>query len=210
MDPPFWSPGLDGQFETYSVCSHFPNPRHALYFLRHVAYITKNLMVQRGWYTSLLQEIDPSETPGLAGEHDREGTPRFIRRHYNKDSVSISLCLRKPKNPAKFLPLKEIVRIMVHELAHFDFGPSHFLGFYLMNYHLLRQLRWDVERGLLRGYVKMEHIPKSVAGFEEITRNVCSDIKDDLIAFPFFLCRGMERSRRAQVWIEDGGSVGRL
>ena len=86
-----------------------PRPYEALKLLQKVASVVEPIMRSHNWYVGSLQEFFPSED-GLLGDNFNRGERIRVR-------------LRDPDDIKQFLPLEEVVDIMLHELSHIVYGP---------------------------------------------------------------------------------------
>jgi hypothetical protein len=134
---------LDGEFEGYQTLDGLPLENYALTLLRRCAYLVGPIMRRHGWAAPLLSEIYLDKHPNLAGYHKSWLSPT------KRIPMEIALRLREPENMHKFIPIDEIMQIMLHELTHFE-NVDHDLSFYTSNARLLAELRDDVSKGRLR------------------------------------------------------------
>ena len=90
--------------------------------------------------------------------------------------MEIALRLREPENMHKFIPIDEIMQIMLHELTHFE-NVDHDLSFYTSNARLLAELRDDVSKGRLR--LMGKEIPAVIRDVLDIRQHLThEDIKN--------------------------------
>ena len=131
---------LDGCFSSYETLPNLPHRDYALYLLRRCAYIVSPIMARHGWTVTLLFELSPaSSCHGI----------RYFRTTYRRNRfghitskkvvpMNISLRLRDSRDPSLFKPTYDLVRTLLHELAHLEFG-KHCVGFYNFNAVLLKE-----------------------------------------------------------------------
>ncbi|RAR09831.1 wlm-domain-containing protein [Stemphylium lycopersici] len=170
-------PGLDGHISTYYTLDHYPNAGYALHRLREVAYIIAPIVARHAWHIPILRELSPySSCLGKNQLKRLRTTNRFGVTTTEVVPVHIELRLRDHRDPAAFIPMRSLLRTMLHELAHFEYG-RHFPGFYRFNRVLLEELVRDVEKGELRGWVKRERVPVETAGLDEIMDTMIEDVK---------------------------------
>lgn len=110
-----------------------PQEAEALQRLRKVASLVKPIMKQRGWKVGILAEFWPSER-NLYGTNCNSGQ-------------IISLRLRHGNDERLFLPIEEVVDVMLHELCHIV-QHNHEQPFHT----LWNQLRNEFELLLRKGY----------------------------------------------------------
>jgi hypothetical protein len=175
--------GLDGRFASYETLDTFPHRREALRLLRRCAYIVKHIMRRHNWKCPVLMELPPSSDcygkclVSKVHTTDRHGVKSIVRA-----PEEVMLLLRDPHKPHKFFAMDDLIRTMLHELAHF-MHDDHFLGFYRFNITLLQELEHDVGKGRLYRKVDSSEIPEEVADGEEIRRSMMRDLKKNVKDF---------------------------
>lgn len=144
---------FDGQFLRFRVCTHLLDHEHGLLLLRRAFYATKFIISRRGWRSPRLEELDPAEAKVLLAYHKKTWEPDVISQPGHGGSVRIAILLRNKENMPKFLPFQDILKLMLHKLAHFYPGYDHYLRLWCTNYRLLRELKQDAAIERLYRYV---------------------------------------------------------
>ncbi|KAF2844776.1 hypothetical protein T440DRAFT_547106 [Plenodomus tracheiphilus IPT5] len=173
--------GMDGEFGMYKTIHGFPLEPKALSRLRRCAFIVAPIMRRHGWQMPILAELHPSDSC--------LGKSYFIRRTYHgkfRNEVTLipremRLRLRRPYDPATLISMKELIRTVLHELAHFS-HRSHFFSFYRFNATLLAELDYDVREGCHRKKVGRSEIPPQIASREEMRDTMIRDAGNKIIS----------------------------
>jgi hypothetical protein len=104
---------LDGEFGIYETLSDLPHNTKAVKLLRTLAAIVRPHMRRYNVHVPYFTKLHP-EGRNL-GLNEYNGCMDDYSRY---DTHAISLCLRNRVDPAKFLPLEELLSTLCHELAH--------------------------------------------------------------------------------------------
>lgn len=169
--------GLDSSFYSYTTLDGLPHRSYALYLLRRCAYIVGPIMRRHGWTVPMLHELSQySSCHGKSLTQKQYGIDRYGKTTTEIIPLNIQLRLRDDRDPRRFVHMNDLVRTMLHELAHFAHA-RHFVGFYKLNAALLNELVKDVETGELRRRVDWRDVPIRIARLEEIVYTMTRDLK---------------------------------
>jgi hypothetical protein len=185
-------PRFDGHFTSYETLD-LPHWRVALQFLRRVAYIVGPIMARRGWTVPLLSEL-PASSSCYGICHTKAIITHYGRFRIPEKTivpVRIELRLRTCDSPTRFAHPYSVVRTLLHELAHLEYG-HHLVGFYRFNKLLLDELVRDVERNKGGRDVGFREVPGAIADRREILSTMIGDLKT---CFKEFLGVGEKRER---------------
>ncbi|KAH9874739.1 hypothetical protein IAQ61_003929 [Plenodomus lingam] len=174
--------GLDGEFSLYKTLSGFPLQHKALTRLRRCAFIVGPIMRRRGWQMPILSELLPFDDCLGKTYFTRHIRYRTLRNEVTLIPQEMRLRLRYPNDPGSILPMKQIMRTVLHELAHFH-HRNHFFSFYRFNAVLLAELECDVREGCHREKVGWREIPSMVASCEEMRNSMIRDAGEKIRAF---------------------------
>jgi hypothetical protein len=172
-------PNLDGAFSSYETLPDLPYRAHALQLLRRCAYIVRPIMQRHGWAVPLLSELPSSSScHGISYFKTTYTRNRFgCKTSKVVVPVCISLRLRDRHDPTAFVRTYDLVRTLLHELAHYRFS-NHFVSFYTFNKVLLRELVSDVHRNEERRDVGFREVPGNIASVREMLWTMKEDLKD--------------------------------
>jgi hypothetical protein len=166
--------GADGEFNAYRTLDNLPNEEKVLNILRYCAYIVGPIMRRHSWSIPMLCEL-----PADSGKHGsitqirRVGTTPRIGFKITGDRKEeytptvVSLQVRSPDQPGKFVAIDFVVQTLLHELAHIGSRGSHGVSFYRRNAKLLEELKKDWLQGRLE-HVRRRDVPEYFAYLEEI------------------------------------------
>ena len=134
-------------------------------------------MRRHGWTVPMLHELSQySSCHGKSLTQKQYGIDRYGKTTTEIIPLNIQLRLRDDHDPRRFVHTNDLIKTMLHELAHFAHG-RHFLGFYKFNAALLSELVKDVESGELHRRVDWRDVPIRIARTEEIVYTMARDLK---------------------------------
>lgn len=160
----------------YITLGGFPLEDKALERLRRCAFIVAPIMRRHGWQMPILSELIPSDSCLGKSFFTRRTLYGRLRNQVSMMPREMHLRLRHPKYPAAILPIKQIMRTVLHELAHFA-HRSHFWSFYRFNAMLLAELEYDVGVGCHVSGVSWREVPVQIASEEEMRASMMRDAK---------------------------------
>lgn len=84
------------------------------------------------------------------------------------EATAVSLQVRSRHRPGEFVAIHSIVQTLLHELAHIAINCHHDMAFYGRNAKLLKELKKDWSKGLLK-HMRGQHVPEEFANHSEIS-----------------------------------------
>jgi hypothetical protein len=153
-------PGMNGEVDTYTTQDTISadNDAVALEVLRMCAHAVQPIMQRRGWHIKAFHELPfVTDDRGFLDISKFTNTSTGEVRYVHEMSVQ----LRFGKHSDRLISLKEILRVLCHELAHIEHG-DHLVGFFRLNAKLMAELNDDFKEGKVVGW-KERQIPERLA-----------------------------------------------
>jgi hypothetical protein len=153
-------PGLDGEVDTYTTQDtiNVKNETIALDVLRMCAHTVQPIMQRRGWHIKAFHELPfVSDDRGFLITSSVTTSTTSEVRYVHEMSVQ----LRFGKHGDRLISMKEILRVVCHDLAHIEHG-DHLVGFFRLNARLVAELNDNFKSGKVVGW-EARQIPEHLA-----------------------------------------------